>query len=697
MLRWAIVLLFCGALLTYFMLGGRELFTLEQLKLARSSLVAQVADAPVAAACVYAGLYATMVAFSLPVAGLMTIAGGALFGWWKGALLASLASTAGATVAMLGARVLARDWVLKRWPEAVTRMDRGVERSGGTYLVTLRLAPAVPFFLINLGMGLTRMPPLRFALLTALSGLPGALVFSYAGQALASVRSVGDVLSPPLLAAFLGLALLPPLGKLAAGRLARRKALRAFRRPRRFDANLVVIGGGSAGLVASLVAAELKARVILIERGAMGGDCLNTGCVPSKSLIRAARAAAEVRGAGRFGVVAGSPRIDFPAVLRHVRGAIARIAPNDSVERYRNLGVDVREATARLVDPWTVELDSGERITGRAILLATGADPILPPIPGLPESGFVTSETLWDRLEGLAEVPGRVVVLGGGPIGCELAQAMARLGSEVVLLEQNDRVLEREETEASERVAAALSADGVRLVLGQAAERVETGAVHTAVAAFPYDLLIVALGRRPKLGGLGLEGLGVAIDQLAADRRGQGAFGHIFLAGDVAGGPQFTHYAGHSGAIAAINALLGRLGRLKTDSVVPRVTYTVPEVASVGPPAAAAGRGAETVRFDVGHNDRNITDGGAGGFVQLVVRDGGVLGATIVADHAGELIMPWVVAIKRRIKLGAMLSLIYPYPTLSEVNRAAAGEWRRAHRPVGLLRCAERFHRWRRG
>ncbi len=691
------MLLFAGALLAYFLLGGRELFTLEQLKLARSSLLTQVGQAPAAAALVYAGLYAVMVAFSLPVAGVMTIAGGALFGWWKGALLASLASTCGATVAMLGARLLARDFVGKRWPDAVARMDRGVERSGGTYLVTLRLAPAIPFFLINLGMGLTRMPPLRFALLTALSGFPGALVFAYAGQALAKVKSVGDVLSPPLLAAFLGLAILPPAGKWVAGRLARRKALRGFRRPRRFDANLIVVGGGSAGLVASLVAAELKAKVVLIERGAMGGDCLNTGCVPSKSLIRAARAAAEVQDASRFGVMAGELRIDFPAVVRHIRQAIVRIAPNDSVERYRGLGVDVRQAGAHLVDPWTVELDTGERLTGRAILLATGADPVVPPIPGLRDSGFVTSESLWDRLEQMAEPPRRVVVLGGGPIGCELAQAMARLGSQVVLIEQGERLLEREEPEASARVAEALGKDGVQLALGDPAGRVESGSVHTARGAFPYDLLIVALGRRPNLRGLGLEALGIAVDQLAADRRGQGAFGHIFLAGDAAGGPQFTHYAGHSGAIAAINGLLGSLGPLKTDTVVPRVTYAVPEVASVGTLAAAAPHGSEVVRFDVAHNDREIADGGPGGFVRLVVRRGRVLGATIVADHAGELIMPWVMAIKRRIKLGAMLSLIYPYPTLSEVNRAAAGEWRKTHRPVRLLGWAERFHRWRRG
>lgn len=678
-MRWALLLAVALAVTLFLVSGGAQWLSLDALKAARESLAQMVAERPLQSALLFMALYVGVVAMSLPGAAVMTLAGGALFGFVRGVLLVSISATVGATLAMLLARFVARDWVRRRFPAAVATVDRGMAKGGDFYHLSLRLAPVFPFFLINLAMGLTLVPVLRYAAVTMAGALPGTLAFVAAGTALSRVERISDVLSPALLGALVLLAAMPLFGKLAAGWLARRKALRGFKRPGRFDANLIVIGAGSAGLVGSLVAAELKAGVVLIERGAMGGDCLNTGCVPSKSLIRAARAAAEVRAAGRFGVSAGQVQVDFPAVVRHIRQAIDRIAPNDSVERYRSLGVDVRQDTARLVDPWTVELGSGERITSRAILLATGADPVVPPIPGLAESAFVTSETLWDRLEQLADVPGRVVVLGGGPIGCELAQAMARLGATVTLVEKADRPLEREPPEASALVHAALAEDGVRLALGHSAERVEGAAVHSAEGAYPFDLLIVALGRRASLRGLGLEELGLDPQALAADRRGQGAFGHIFIAGDASGGPQFTHFAGHSGAIAAINALLGGLGRLKTDTVVPRVTYTSPEVASVGVTSAATVPGSEVVRFDVAHNDRDITDAGPGGAVQLIVRKGRVLGATIVADHAGELIMPWVMAIKRKIKLSAMLSLIYPYPTLSEVSRGAASEWRKAH------------------
>ncbi|MFC7536756.1 FAD-dependent oxidoreductase [Sphingomonas sp. GCM10030256] len=696
--RIGLLVLIAGAVAAFLLLGGRDYLSLEALKGGSEALRQWIAAHPVLAPAAFAAAYLLVVALSLPGAAVMTLAGGALFGLVGGTVLASLSSTAGATLAMLSARFLARDWVAQRFPKAVQAIDQGIERDGSLYLLSLRLAPIFPFFLINLAIGLTAMPAGRFFLLTMAGALPGTIVYTAAGTALASIDSLGDVLSPKLLGAFLALALLPLVGKAASGWLQRRRALHGFRRPRRFDANLIVIGAGSGGLVASLVAAELKAKVILVERGEMGGDCLNTGCVPSKSLLRAAKAAAEVRRAGRFGVEAELCAVDFRNTMAHLRGAIAAIAPNDSVERFRGLGVDVRQASARLVDPWTIEIDSRERLTARAILLATGADPVVPLIPGLAESGFVTSETLWDRLDQFDRVPQRVAILGTGPIGCELGQALGRLGADVTLVSHAERILDRDEPEASAIVAQALATDGVTILTGRKVERSTTSALHLDTGeAIPFDLLIVAAGRKPHLRGLGLEDLGLDPDTLAVDGRGRGPFGHVFVAGDAAGGPQFTHYAGHSGAIAGINALLGPLGRLKLDTLVPRVTYTSPEVASIGMTGADAPADAEIATFDVAHNDRNIADAGAPGMVKLVVRKGRVLGATIVADHAGELIMPWVLAIKRRIPLSQMMSVIYPYPTLSEVSRAAAGEWRRAHRPERVLRLAELFHSWRRG
>lgn len=695
--RGAVVALLLGALAAYFLLGGRDLFTLDALKDQRASLMAELARAPARIALIYVALYAVLLAFALPVAGVLTLAGGALFGWWKGALLASIGATVGATLCMLGARLLARDWIRGRWPDAVAKIDRGVERSGGTYLVSMRLAPAIPFFLINLAMGLTGMRPVRFALLTFAGGFPGALVYAYAGQEISRVSSVGDVLSPGLLIAFLSLAALPLVGKAAANWLQQRKALRGFRRPRRFDSDLIVIGAGSAGLVASYVAAQLHARVILIEAKAMGGDCLNTGCVPSKALIRAAKTASEVRQAERFGVQAELRSVRFRQVMAHVRGAISAIEPHDSVERFTGLGVDVRQARATIVDPWTVELDSGERLTARKLILATGADPVVPPIPGLADSDFVTSETLWERLETLEQAPARVVILGGGAIGCELAQALSRLGSAVTLVEQAGQLLGREEPEAITRVEQALGEGGVRLLLGTPASRVDTSGLRAGDEVLPYDLLVVATGRRARFEGLGLEQLGLTREALTADRRGRGPFPHWFVAGDASGGPMFTHFAGHSGAVSALNALLGSFGRLKLETLVPRVVYTSPEVASIGLTAADAPRDAELFQADMGDNDRDIAEGGSGGFVKLVVRKGRLLGVTIVAENAGELIVPWQLALKAKVKLGTMLALLYPYPTRADAGREAAAQWRQAHKPDWLLRLAERWFAWRRG
>jgi pyruvate/2-oxoglutarate dehydrogenase complex dihydrolipoamide dehydrogenase (E3) component len=453
---------------------------------------------------------------------------------------------------------------------------------------------------------------------------------------------------------------------------------------------MIVIGAGSGGLVASLVAAQLKAKVVLIERAEMGGDCLNTGCVPSKSLIRAARSVAESRKSSMFGINSAEPSVDFAAVMRRLNETIAKIAPNDSVERFQGLGVDVRQGEARLVDPWTVTIDGGKPITAPGIIIATGAAPVVPPIPGLAESGFATSETLWTKLSAMDRVPSQVAVLGAGPIGCELGQALQRLGSQVTIVAMSEQVLEREDVEAANIVAKALEKDGVKLKLGSQVDRVEGGALHLGSERVPFDLLIVAVGRKARLKDFGLEG--IAYESMP----------HIRFVGDAAGGEQFTHFAGHSGAIGAINALIGRFGRLKYDKLVPRVTFTSPEVASVGlteEQAKAQHREVEVFTYPLTELDRAVIDGVSEGLVKLVATKGKdrVLGATIVAPNAGDLIVPWILAIKKGVGLKAMQSLIHPYPTMSEAGRFAAGEWRKAHSSPRVLRLAERWNKWRRG
>ena len=679
-----------AAIAAFFLFGGNEWLTLDTLKAGRAGLQNFVESNPVAAALGFIAIYIVVVALSLPGAAIMTLAGGALFGLVEGVMLASIASTIGATLAMLAARFVARDWVRKRFPRAVEVVDKGIAKDGAVYLLSLRLAPVFPFFLVNLAMGLTAMPVGRYALVTWAGALPGTIAYTFAGTQLARIARPSDALSPGLLAAFLGLALVPLLGKWIANGVQRRRALGKFRRPKKFDANLIVIGAGSGGLVASLVAAQLKAKVVLIERAEMGGDCLNTGCVPSKSLIRAARSVAEIRKSSTFGIGTTAPTVDFAAVMRRLNQSIVAIAPNDSVERFRGLGVDVRQGEARLVDPWTVTIDGGEPITAPEIIIATGAAPVVPPIPGLADSNFATSETLWSKLSAMDRAPERVAVLGAGPIGCELGQALQRLGSQVTIVAMGEQVLEREDVEAAAIVAKALESDGVKLKLGSQVDRVEGGALHLGKERVPFDLLIVAVGRKARLKDFGLEN--IAYESMP----------HIRFVGDAGGGEQFTHFAGHSGAIAAINSLIGRFGRLKYDKLIPRVTFTSPEVASVGLTEAQAKeqhREVEVFSYALAELDRAVIDGVGEGLVKLVAAKGKdrVLGATIVAPNAGDLIVPWILAIKKGVGLKAMQSLIHPYPTMSEAGRFAAGEWRKAHSSERVLRLAQRWNTWRCG
>jgi len=491
-------------------------------------------------------------------------------------------------------------------------------------------------------------------------------------------------------------------------RLRRRRIYKGWRRPKRFDRNLIVIGAGAGGLVTSYIAATVRAKVTLIEANRMGGDCLNTGCVPSKALIRSARLAHETRNADFYGLEAREPAIDFPAVMRRIRTIIAAIEPADSIERYTALGVDVRMGYARLVDPWTVEIDGAERLTARAIVIATGGEPAIPDIPGLAASGYLTSDTLWEAFAHRETMPERVAILGGGPIGVELAQALARLGAKVTLVQKGARILPKEDEEVAAFMAETLAEEGVDIRTDFDVSEVRDGALlgsqDGATAAIPFDALIVAVGRKARLAGYGLEELGIETGRnIATNDYLETLYPNIFAAGDVAGPYQFTHFAAHQAWYAAVNALFGGVRKFRTDySVLPWVTYTDPEVAHVGHneiSATEAGVTYEVVRYDLGHLDRALTEGANRGFVKLLVAPGKdrILGATIVAANAGDLLAEYVLAMKHGIGLNKILGTIHPYPTMAESAKYAAGEWKKAHKPERLLRWAELYHRWRRG
>lgn len=700
--RVALFAIVAALLAAFFALGGPALLSFEALQGQAEALRNQQQAQPVTTAMVFFAVYILVTALSLPGAAVLTLAGGALFGFFGGLVLVSFASSLGAVLACALARSLFRPLVAERFQNQLAVINEGLARDGVFYLLSLRLVPVVPFFIVNLVFGLTRLPLRQFYWVSQLGMLPGTVVYVLAGTELGALSGPQDILSPPLLLALAALGLFPWLARGLLAVLARRRALRAFARPRRFDDNVIVIGGGSGGLIAALIAATARAEVTLVERDAMGGDCLNRGCVPSKALLSAAHLAAAQR-RGRPGVRSLGVEVDFAEVMGQVHRAIATIEPKDSVERYEGLGVKVLKGTATLVDPWTVEVN-GVRRTARAIILATGGEPLVPPIPGLGDCDPLTSDTLWQ----LTEAPERCLVLGAGPIGCELAQSLAALGSTVTLVDQATQVLPREDDAVGAVVAAALAAEGITLRLGAKAEAFTPGAAlgsGTLTLAggetLPFDRVLVAVGRRPVTEGLGLDALGVARlpnGALAVDETLRASLPTIYGCGDVVGPYQFTHMASDQAYVAAMNALFRPLKAFKwTGAVVPWVTFTAPEVARVGlseREAQAQGLSVTVTRVGYDDNDRAIAEGETAGFIQVLTPPGKdrILGVTIVGARAGELLAPWVLAMTHGLGLKKIMGTIHAYPTYAELNKAVASAWRKAHAPEKALDLLRHWH-----
>ena len=695
------------AIAVFLLAGGHRYLTVEQLKATRAAVEEWHAERPAATAAGYFLLYVAVTGLSLPGATILTLVGGAVFGLLWGTLLVSFASSLGATLAFLAARFVLRDWVQGRFGRRLEAVNTGVEREGGLYLFTLRLLPVVPFFLINLAMGLTPLRTRTFYWVSQLGMLPATVVYVNAGTQLAALEAVRDILSPGLIGAFVLLGLFPLVAKKAVDALKARRVYARWKRPARFERNLVVIGAGSAGLVAAYIAAAVRARVTLIEKHRMGGDCLNTGCVPSKALIKSARVLAQMRRAGDFGLKGVDPQFEFSEVMERVQRVVQAVEPHDSAERYSGLGVEVVHGDARITSPWTVEIDGRRTLTTRAIVIAAGARPIVPAIPGIERIRVLTSDNVWE----LRERPARLVVLGGGPIGCELAQAFARLGSRVVQVEMLERLLPREDPEVSEMVRARFAAEGVEVRTGHRALRIDAGRTlicqkGSQEVAIEFDQLLCALGRVPNTAGYGLEELGIPVTRartVETNEYLQTLYPNIYACGDVAGPYQFTHTASHQAWYAAVNALFGPFRRFRADySVIPWATFTDPEVARVGlseTEARERGVPCESTVYGLDDLDRAIADGTAHGMVKVLTAPGTdrILGATIVGEHAGDLIIEFITAMRHGIGLNKILGTIHIYPTLAEANKYAAGAWKKAHAPERLLRGVERFHAWRRG
>ncbi len=705
--RLALIVVIAALVIAFFVLGLHRYFTFEFFKAQQATIDAYYREHPLRAAAIYFAIYVAVTGLSLPGAAVMTLAGGAIFGLLWGTVIVSFASTIGATLAFLASRFLLRDWVQGKFGDKLKPINDGIAKEGAFYLFALRLVPAFPFVAINLAMGLTPIKPWTYVWVSQLGMLAGTIVYVYAGTKLGELKiSVG------LLVAFALLGIFPLVAKKTLDAIKARKVYSKWPRPKSFDRNLVVIGAGSAGLTSAYIAAAVKAKVTLVEKHRMGGDCLNTGCVPSKALIKSARLLAQIRRAKEFGIRTASADFDFADVMERVQRVVKAVEPHDSAERYTALGVECIEGEAKIVSPWTVEVRTADGIrtlTTRAIVIAAGARPFVPPIPGIEKTGYVTSDTLWE----IRELPRRLVVLGGGPIGCELTQCFARFGSQVTQVEMLPRLLAREDPEISDMVLQRFREEGINVLLGHKASRFETDAGGKALVCehggrevrIGFDQLLCAVGRIPNTNGYGLEELGIQVTRartVDTNEYLQTLYPNIYACGDVAGPYQFTHTASHQAWYAAVNALFGRFRKFQADySAIPWATFTDPEVARVGlneTEAKERNVPCEVTVYGIDDLDRAIADGEAHGVVKVLTKPGTdrILGVTIVGEHAGDLIIEYIAAMRHGIGLNKILGTIHIYPTLAEANKYAAGAWKRTHAPQKLLRWVEKYHSWMR-
>jgi len=657
----------------------------------------------------YMTVYIITTALSLPGATILTLAGGAIFGLSTGLVIVSFASTIGATLAFLVSRFLLRDSVQKRFGSQLQSFNDGIKKDGAFYLFTLRLIPVVPFFVINLVMGLTPLSVLKFFLVSQVGMLAGTAVYVNAGTEIAKIDSLSGILSPALLGSFVLLGIFPLVAKVLVSFFKAKKVYAKFKRPSHYEYNLLVIGAGAGGLVSSYIAAAVNAKVGLIEKSKMGGDCLNTGCVPSKALIQSAKVMSHVKRAKEFGFISGELQMNFAEVMQRVKRVIKKIEPHDSVERYTSLGVECIQGTATIKSPWEIEVD-GKTLTTKNIIVAAGAEPVVIPFPGIDQIPYYTSDDIWE----ITEQPKKLLVLGGGPIGCELAQAFCRLGSEVTIVEQIPRILVREDEDVASFVIDSFAKDGVKTLTGhRAKEFKKVGDSNYLVCEtngqqveIEFDACLFALGRRARVSGYGLENLGIELSArktIEVDEYLRTNIPNVFVCGDVAGPYQFTHTAAHQAWFCAVNALFSPFKKFKVDyRVIPWCTFTDPEVARVGLnelEAKEAGIDYEVTTYGLDDLDRAIADEEDHGMVKVLTVPGKdkVLGATIVGAHAGELITEFVAAMKGNYGLNRILGTIHIYPTWSEANKYLAGNWKNNHKPEKLIEFVGKFHKWRRG
>jgi len=708
-IRSAIVFFILLFIYLYHFFEFSTLFSLNSLKENHEWFLQYYQSNPLTLITIYFFSYVIITALSLPGAAVFTLAGGAIFGLWMGTLIVSFASTLGATLAFLSARFLLKDFVQNKFKDRLIKINSGIEKEGAFYLFSLRMIPLFPFFLVNLLMGLTPIKVSTYFFISQVGMLLGTIAYVNAGTELAQIVSPLGLLSPSLIFSFIFIGLLPLASKKFISLLKAQKYLKKYKKPKKFDYNIIVIGAGSGGLVSAYIASALKAKVALIEKHKMGGDCLNTGCVPSKALIQSAKHNHWIKNSHRFGLKGEPHSVDFNQVMSRILNIIKKIEPHDSIERYTNLGVECIKGEAQILSPYEVQVNN-KILKTKNIIIATGASPTIPPLPGLSEVAYLTSDSLWN----LKELPKKFIILGGGPIGCELAQSYARLGSEVTLIEMSSRLLIREDPEVSHLIQGKFIEEGLDIKTSHKAKSIiqENNKKYLLCEheekeiKIEFDQILIALGRKANIKGFGLEHLNIDISPsgtLEVDEYLRTLkYPNIFACGDVAGPYQFTHTASHQAGYAVLNSLFSPLKSFKADyRVIPWCTFTDPEVARVGLNELLAkemGMDYQVSTYGIEDLDRAITEDEDHGFVKVITPKKGdkILGVTIVGAHAGDIISEYILAMKNGLGLNKILNTIHIYPTYAEANKFAAGVWKKKNAPQSALKFLQKFHSWRR-
>ncbi|MBA3536096.1 MAG: FAD-dependent oxidoreductase [Tatlockia sp.] len=683
---WLPLILLLGLLILFFSLRLDKYLTFTSLRENRATLISWTKEHFFMAALLYMSCYTLAVAASVPGAVFLTLAGGFLFGVVFGTVFVIVSATLGATALFFAVRTSFGDWLAKSALSWLGRMREGFQQNAFSYLLMLRLVPLFPFWVVNIVPALLGVDAKTFIITTFFGILPGSIVYVMVGNGLSHVFEANQT---PNLGIIFDIKVLLPLLALAAlsfipilYKRVNPKEQKKNPKTNQIKCDLSIIGAGAGGLSVAAVAAQLGLKVVLLESGKMGGDCLNYGCVPSKSLLAAGKIAYQLRHAAQFGISSKGLEIDFKKVMQQVHAVIKVLAKNDSVERFESLGVQVIKAVARFSGVNTL-VAQDRVIEARRIVIATGSSPFKPPIPGLEDTPYLTNETIFN----LTEQPKHLIVIGGGPIGCELAQAFSMLGSKITLIE-GFNLLPKDDVDCVAILRAQLKAMGIIIheqakVLG--VEPHAHGGIKVSInqagekLAIRGSHLLIATGRRANVENLDLEKAGIVYSNkgIEVNSRLQTSNRRVYALGDVVGPYQFTHMATYQAGIVLRNIAF-KIPAKVDYRAIPWVTYTLPEIAHVGLLAEEALKHADIqfTEWSFLENDRAQTEHSLEGKIKIISdKKGRVLGVTIVGAHAGELILPWVIAIREKRTLRSFTDAVSPYPTLSEISKRVAGEF----------------------